>query len=596
MMDQRLQRAFATGYERLVGWADLLDQINVYPVADADTGRNLVISLAPLHRIDSSAETTIRQLLVSATGNSGNIASGFFTGFIGQDPSTDMRQAIKAGRDRAWRAIADPMPGTMLTVFDELLQHAEGLSASPSAATFPDLIERLQEAVRSTAETLPALKAAGVVDSGALGMFLFMEGFFSRLADHAHVFRPVTEIFGNKLQLPRDFIAGDTPRGFCVDTVIRVDRSCESPLEKLPGLGDSLVVQQENERIKIHIHTERREAVRQQLDHAGEVERWSEEELSRPIRTGSVFFPKPAIHIVTDAAGSITREDAAALGITLLASYIIVGDQSRPETLFPAEELYALMRRGVKVTTAQASVFERHQSCQSIISRHGHALYLCVGSVYTGNYSVVAAWKASHDPENRLKLIDSGSASGRLGIAARATAQFGQRTDDAEKVIQFAEAAVRNSQEYIFLDRLQYLVAGGRLSKTKGFLGDMLNLKPVITPAAGGALKVGTARDPSEQVEFALRKLEQGLGQKAGALIMIEYSDNREWVEQAVRAPIQQRFPSAEVILCPLSLTSGAHMGPGTWAVAFLPPCIDPSLARSPNLDGKERNHCPTQG
>jgi dihydroxyacetone kinase-like predicted kinase len=79
-MDPLLQDAFATGYERLAAWADLLDEINVYPVADADTGRNLTISLAPLHRMDVSVETTVRKLLVSATGNSGNIAAGFFAG------------------------------------------------------------------------------------------------------------------------------------------------------------------------------------------------------------------------------------------------------------------------------------------------------------------------------------------------------------------------------------------------------------------------------------------------------------------------------------------------------------------------------------
>jgi hypothetical protein len=256
--------------------------------------------------------------------------------------------------------------------------------------------------------------------------------------------------------------------------------------------------------------------------------------------------------------------------------------------MFPPDELYALMRRGVRVTTAQASVFERHQCCQSIISRHGHALYLCVGSVYTGNYSVVMSWKESHDPDNRLRVIDTGAASGRLGIAARATARFAQRADAAEQVVQFAETAVRASEEYIFLDRLQYLAAGGRLSKTKGFLGDMLHMKPVITPAPEGALKVATLRSKSEQMEFALKKLEQNLGPAAGALIMLEYSDNREWVEEVALASIRKRYASAEVTLCPLSLTSGVHMGPGTWAVAFLPPCSDPRRNHHTGPQGRE--------
>ena len=77
-MDLPLSTAFSAGYERLAAWADLLDQINVYPVADADTGRNLMISLAPLRQMENDHQTTANQLLMAATGNSGNIANCFF--------------------------------------------------------------------------------------------------------------------------------------------------------------------------------------------------------------------------------------------------------------------------------------------------------------------------------------------------------------------------------------------------------------------------------------------------------------------------------------------------------------------------------------
>jgi len=96
-------------------------------------------------------------------------------------------------------------------------------------------------------------------------------------------------------------------------------------------------------------------------------------------------------------------------------------------------------------------------------------------------------------------------------------------------------------------------------------------MKPVISPTAEGAVKAGTVRDNNEQLKFALGKLEKGLGQDTRPLIMIEYSDNRQWVENNVLGEIKSRYASAEIILQPLSLTSGAHMGPGTWAVAFLP-------------------------
>ena len=125
--------------------------------------------------------------------------------------------------------------------------------------------------------------------------------------------------------------------------------------------------------------------------------------------------------------------------------------------LVEPDELYRAMRSGVRVTTAQASVFERHQSYQSVLGRHERSLYLCVGSVYTGNHAVVSAWKRDHDPDDRLAVVDTGLASGRLGVAVRATARFARETADADAVIRFARAAAQASGELIFLDRLHYL-------------------------------------------------------------------------------------------------------------------------------------------
>ncbi len=81
-MMEDFRQALVAGVERLTAWADLLDRINVFPIADGDTGRNLVISLAPLRRPDRDMQALSRDLLLSARGNSGNIASWFFQYFI----------------------------------------------------------------------------------------------------------------------------------------------------------------------------------------------------------------------------------------------------------------------------------------------------------------------------------------------------------------------------------------------------------------------------------------------------------------------------------------------------------------------------------
>jgi DegV family protein with EDD domain len=304
------------------------------------------------------------------------------------------------------------------------------------------------------------------------------------------------------------------------------------------------------------------------LERAGRVERWTEGCLRTPAR---VPLPPQAVHVVTDAAGSITRADAAELGITLLPSYLLLGGRSLPETLVEPDELYRAMRSGVRVTTAQASVFERHQSYDRILGRCERALYLCVGSVYTGNHAVVTAWKREHDPEDRLTVLDTGLASGRLGIVARATAQLARTGVDSHRLLEFARAASERSEEYLFLDRLQYLAAGGRLSKTRGLIGDLLHVRPVITPTAAGAQKVGTARTCEDQLAFAAARLDRALGASGKGSILLEHSDNADWVRGKVLPAFRLRYPAAEIMLGSLSLTSGAHMGPGTWGVAVLP-------------------------
>jgi hypothetical protein len=229
------------------------------------------------------------------------------------------------------------------------------------------------------------------------------------------------------------------------------------------------------------------------------------------------------------------------------------------------------MRDGIRVSTSQASVYERHQFYESVLERFEKVLYLCVGSVFTGNYETVMQWKKEHDFENRLIVLDTGAASGRLGVIALSVARRLAETGDMPNTVRYAQNVITACEEYVFLDKLQFLAAGGRLSKTSAFVGDVLNMKPVISPQPEGAKKIGVVRTRKDQVKMALGKLAAVLQKNSRALIMLEYSDNRQWVEETVRPTVAERHPDAEIILQPLSLTSGAHMGPGTWAVAFLP-------------------------
>lgn len=570
--ERTFNNALCYGYERLSAWSDLLDQINVFPVADSDTGTNLKISLAPLLRPAETPSGQIKNLLTAATGNSGNIASAFFAEFIKARHPGDLPGLTAAAREKAFQAVADPQPGTMLTVFDALEQTMSNGGWQHDGPNCHAIVIHLEKAVSTTTDMLPVLKQAGVIDAGALGMFIFLEAYFCFLFADFHEIRSVMDIFPGRLSLSEDWIGGGCDGDHCINTLIRSNAEPEEVKKAIAGYGRSVVLNHEGDSIKVHMHTDDRDRLYQQLQSVGQVAQWSEEPMA--IRSESGGNPG-AVHIMTDAAGSITRADARALGITLLNSYLIVGDQVCPETMVQPETLYAAMADGVKVSTAQASLFERRQSYLSATQLHDKVLYLCVGSVYTGNFRTAQAWQAEGDHMDRLAVIDTGAASGRLGIAVMATARFARTGAAPEDVHAFARKAVVDSREFVFLDQLKYLAAGGRISKTKGFFGDLLNVKPVISPMPTGAEKVAVVRNRRDQLAFALDRLTESVTSRAEPLILVQYSDNRSWVEETAVSKITSCFPKAEILLRPLSLTSGAHMGPGTWAVAFLPSLTD---------------------
>jgi dihydroxyacetone kinase-like predicted kinase len=111
----------AAGYERIVAWADILDRINVYPVPDGDTGRNLVITLGACRNTNGDPNSLSREILHSARGNSGNIAACFLAGFLTCKDLASLPESAEAGRNLAYQAVPNPQPGTMISLFDTLV-------------------------------------------------------------------------------------------------------------------------------------------------------------------------------------------------------------------------------------------------------------------------------------------------------------------------------------------------------------------------------------------------------------------------------------------------------------------------------------------
>jgi DegV family protein with EDD domain len=458
----------------------------------------------------------------------------------------------------------------MISLFDTLVTSLKGTPPEGTGKWVESVIQGMEEAVKKSTEQLPELKRAGVVDAGALGMLVFFDPLLNILAGR-EVSRPLfPETLKDSFSLSESWQDREY-QGYCLDVILKVEHEGQEVMRHIMDVGESVVAMPDGDYLKVHLHAADREKARQDLTNIGAILSWAEDNLAEQTFRFSELKKKQAIHIMTDAAGSITRDLAQSLGITLLNSYIAVGNRFLPETYVDPRQLFEAMKDGVKVSTSQASVAERHECYSNVMKFHEKVLYLCVGSFYTSNYNAAIQWKAENDPEDRMMVIDTGMASGKLGLLAMAVAEFASSADDASEVVNFAKSAIQKVQEYIFLDKLQFLAAGGRMSKTSAFFGDVLHIKPIVSPYPDGARKIGVVRSNRELVKFAFRHLERDLSKDQKATLLIEYSDNKEWLEGEIKPEIERRFPLVEVTMQPFSLTSAAHMGPGSWGIAFLP-------------------------
>jgi hypothetical protein len=252
-----------------------IDALNVFPVPDGDTGTNMNLTFTagvkeaqahPSTHIGEIAKTLSKGLLMGARGNSGVILSQIFRGFFqsvegkNELDAHDIALAFVKGTEVAYKAVMRPVEGTILTVLressNETLQYVEQKKAKNIIDVLDYMIKRAKISLDNTPNLLPVLKEVGVVDSGGAGYVVVLEGFFSELSGISIELQEDTgEIEGVQSKLENDEF------GYCTEIIIKLnpevipDFSEGHLREQLEDLGNSIVVVQDEEIVKVHVHT-----------------------------------------------------------------------------------------------------------------------------------------------------------------------------------------------------------------------------------------------------------------------------------------------------------------------------------------------------
>ena len=281
---KKFKKVFRGAYANLENNKQMVNNLNVFPVPDGDTGTNMALTVktaveemerAHSDKLETVAAALSSGALMGARGNSGVILSQLFRGFArklrGEDEVTIpvLVNAIDESVKMAYRAVMKPTEGTILTVAREMNEYSQ--EHYDSFDDIPDFIEHVLEAgkksLANTPNLLPVLKEAGVVDSGGQGLICLFEGALKVLNGEDIVFIEVEDveqdIRDDQGVQGFEIDSSDIKYGYCTEFLIRVhedNKKYEGALtaalkDRLTPIGDSLVAVHDGGIIKIHVHT-----------------------------------------------------------------------------------------------------------------------------------------------------------------------------------------------------------------------------------------------------------------------------------------------------------------------------------------------------
>lgn len=278
---QMFVRMVSGGAANLKANASIVNDLNVFPIPDGDTGENMSLTIGGGLRclegysessIDKAAALLADGMLLSARGNSGVILSQLFSGIAGglrgKDTATvtDLAEALKSGVKQAYAAVINPTEGTILTVAREAAEFASSrITEESTIESFgEDYLKELDASLQRTPELLDSLKEAGVIDSGGAGLYYIVDGII-KAANGEQIVADIT-VKNDMAQVPdiSKFNENSVMEfGYCTEFLLQLQTckgdisafSVDELIAYLETIGDSIVAFQTGSIVKVHIHT-----------------------------------------------------------------------------------------------------------------------------------------------------------------------------------------------------------------------------------------------------------------------------------------------------------------------------------------------------
>ena len=585
-----LRRALIAGARKVIASRDQLNRINVFPVADGDTGSNLAATLGSvLQGALSRRSRHIGELLQrigddaidGARGNSGAIMAQFLVGLAEHarsEPVLDaasLAAAVRRGADSAQAALAQPVEGTILSVinaFADALDEAASQHAGDPRSGFNAGLRQARSALAATPTQLALLRKAGVVDAGAQGFVDWLEG----IAEYVEGGPRALRLHGapaaaNDASPPAHVHAEvDPDRRYCIECLVTgdaIDREAMRAALVARGI-DSLVVAGSATRVRVHGHAG---APRQLFDACadfGHVDAMKADDML--LQQRSVESPD-TVAVVTDSASDLPAEIADRFDIHVVPVRVSLDGRDYLDRLgLTAGEFYRRMRASKQLPlTSQPPAGDFRRVFDHVLAHQPAGVYVGLSRALSG--TLQSAETAARSQVKPLRCIDSRHASAGQALLAWRAGELALQGATAAAIASEIERLRPLTMTWALARDISHAVRGGRIPAWAAPVVRWTGLTPIARVNPEGRLKVAggliTRRDaPEAFARYVARRVPKAESWR----LVVGHSDAQVDGERLLAA-LRGLLVIEEAHLVGVGPAVGAHAGPGTLVVGLQP-------------------------
>jgi len=571
--------------KKIVVHQEEINKINVFPVADKDTGYNMAATLLGVEGTVSRRNySNFRQLtddmkdaaMINARGNAGMITTGYFVEVLDRIKHLEtidafhLALAMQRGIKAAWSSIAVPVEGTILDTVraagDKALEMAKSGKEKNIIKVLEGALAEARHALETTPDRLPVLKKNNVVDAGAMGYVKILEAWVESLKGVE------PEVPNGNTSFVQPQAEGELDFRYEIVALFKKPDNfdAEDFKKNISILGDSFEMLDVNEKIKFHIHTNDTESIINKIKDYPDLDCRTED-----MQKEKKKVVKKPLGLVVGETANLPKFYMEEKGMEEVPFFSRLPNG---EIIHNREEIFPIMRKAIEngdplPTTSAASFKDFLKAYEKALEKFENIIVITPSSKLSGTYSSARIARSTYKKPEKLHIyvFDSFVVEVGEGLIAMKAQSLIDQGKNMEEVVKELEAFAPKISLIALLEDARYLAKGGRLHLPGPALSLVLFLQGlglrILIKLKDGEIKPAGVFFGKDMAETIFKPVQKFIGDKK-VKVAIGHADNLKAAEK-LKELIENNLNAEVLFVSGVSAAIGNHSGPGTLLVSF---------------------------